>query len=139
MKMALAILAAVAALGAAQDPSSAPQSTVDPASLTNSCPMCIFEGFKFCQPSLSSGSSTCLTSNQVCPGGTTEQTSFSQCSASHYTSSASSNCGTTYTIDSAALTEREVEKFDYAATRQTYTVDGNTACRVQINTNFGAD
>jgi hypothetical protein len=74
MKFAIASLFAAAF--------AAPEATTaDPAALINSCQMCIFEGFKFCQPNsaLSSATSTCLTANQVCPSGTNEQTSFSQC------------------------------------------------------------
>ena len=93
MKLALASL--FAALAAAQTET---ESAVDPASLTTNCSMCIFEGFKFCQPNLSSGTSTCLTSNQVCPSSTSEQTSFSQCNSRYFTTSASSNCGTSYKI-----------------------------------------
>jgi hypothetical protein len=77
-----------------------------------------------------------VTDAAICPSTTNEQTSFSQCASKYTTSTDLSNCGSTYTIGDSVLTDLEVDRMDYAVSRETYTVNPNTSCLVKIRTNF---
>ena len=83
------------------------------------------------------GADVCIESGKDCPAGATKMTSMSQCAAKHFTSAASSNCGTTTTMGAAALTPEEKDgAFVYQGHTKAYTVEGKKSCLVKIDTGF---
>ena len=103
------------------------------------CPGCLFEGFMFCASNAANGLSSCVTKEMACPANTAKMLSMSQCKASYFTSSVSSNCGSTTTITDAALAPEEpAGKLKFKGVTKQFTVEPKKSCRVSITSAFSA-